>query len=166
MSAVMRMLGRRAICAIRGHKWGHVKDRAGAIATCAHCGKTGRVPTALPQVFVLAAIVVLQVLSFLVTALACGDDGPVDYGTASALQARYCHSGLREVAGPLFVVGLFFFVLAWIGGVGWPVLWALPFIAVSSLLPLALYTVWLVFSVVVVFAVGALIAWAISPKTP
>ena len=105
-------------------------------------------PNDLTQVLLFLSVVALQGLAALASALGCGDDGAVDYGTASSTQRRFCELVpshdllfLLLFSSPLVV---FIFVSAiteprsrWT-----PLLSALPFLTVTGLLPLALWINW------------------------
>jgi hypothetical protein len=99
---------------------------------------------ALQQVLLFLGIVAFQFFAALVSGVGCGDDGVVDYGTANAVQHRYCKlvwelwsnwTYWLPFASPLFV-----FVLA--NGVRrlrsrWkPLLASAPLVVVTGVVPI------------------------------
>jgi hypothetical protein len=101
-----------------------------------------------PQVLLFLGIVALQGFAALASALGCGDDGPVDYGTANAAQRRYCEvvpfdefPFLLLFSSPL-VVFTVVTALTELRSRWKPLLAALPFLSVTGLLPLALWIDW------------------------
>jgi hypothetical protein len=110
----------------------------------------GRSPSwlrlAAPQVFLFIAIFAVQAFSVLVSALGCGDDGPVDYGDATELQRRYCEEIPDSDAMLAFYSPLLVFVVVNVltrFRSRWkPVLAALPFLVLTGFLPIALWVNW------------------------
>jgi hypothetical protein len=111
------------------------------------------VPNWVFQLVLLGGILTLQVFGYFVGALGCGDDGPVDYGTASGLQRSFCrHNGrgdlYYELHPLLFLAPVAIFAVAQLvprirGGLK-PLILALPLVAVSSLPPLAVFAPWII----------------------
>jgi hypothetical protein len=111
------------------------------------------VPNWAFQLLLFAGVLTLQVFGYVVGGLGCGDDGPVDYGTASGLQRSFCrHNGLgdpyHELHPFLFLAPIAVFAIAQFvprirGGLK-PLVLAAPFIGVSSLPPLVVFAPWAV----------------------
>ncbi len=100
------------------------------------------------QALVFFALLVLQGLAALASALGCGDDGPVDGGTATALQERYCDAIPSDEEAFLLLFSSPLLVFSVANGLTrvrsrWkPLLGALPFVAVTGVFPVALWVNW------------------------